>query len=368
MTITSTTWDLEPHTKAKHDILKEYLGGWFPIIARYETQLVYIDGFAGPGIYSKGEKGSPVLALDCLMDHAQKDSMVCKGKTISFLFIEKDHDRCETLRNIVKENYPDIPQGVDVQIFESEFENEIEKRMNEMEKIGGCIPPTFCFIDPFGHSGLPINLIGRMMSNEKCEVLINFMISEINRWTEVEDDRQDEFDRLFGLPDWRKKREIKNPDERRAFLIKLYERQLQSLGGARFVRSFEMNDKNDQPIYHLVFGTKHPKGLQVMKKAMYKVDRTGSYRFSDTTHPDQRLIIDYSDEANWIGEASNLIFEKYKGTKVTANQIERFVWEETRYIYQKGIINRLRDSGKIVSDRYGKGKSIPDDAIISFRS
>jgi three-Cys-motif partner protein len=44
-------WPLDPHTHAKHVILRSYLGAWFPILNKYNGRIVYIDGFAGPGEY-----------------------------------------------------------------------------------------------------------------------------------------------------------------------------------------------------------------------------------------------------------------------------------------------------------------------------
>jgi len=61
---TDTIWELEPHTAAKHQILKLYLQPWFRIMAQSnEPRLNYIDGFCGPGRYKKGEPGSPLVAL-----------------------------------------------------------------------------------------------------------------------------------------------------------------------------------------------------------------------------------------------------------------------------------------------------------------
>ena len=47
-----TVWELEPHTRAKHEILKRYLQAWVPILSlgRF-PKVLYVDGFAGPGIY-----------------------------------------------------------------------------------------------------------------------------------------------------------------------------------------------------------------------------------------------------------------------------------------------------------------------------
>src|SRR5579859_4955308 len=93
----TTVWPLEPHTRAKHEILRLYLEAWAPILSLggFPT-IAYVDGFAGPGVYSGGEDGSPVIALKVALQHADK----IKGKVL-FLFIEKDRDRAAKLQEIV---------------------------------------------------------------------------------------------------------------------------------------------------------------------------------------------------------------------------------------------------------------------------
>lgn len=56
MTINSTIWPPDPHTRAKHEILENYLKAWFPILSRWSGRIIYLDGFAGPGIYSRSEE------------------------------------------------------------------------------------------------------------------------------------------------------------------------------------------------------------------------------------------------------------------------------------------------------------------------
>ena len=60
----TTVWPLEPHTKAKHEILRRYLGAWFPILTSggWNRRVIFLDGFAGPGRYSACEPGSPIIA------------------------------------------------------------------------------------------------------------------------------------------------------------------------------------------------------------------------------------------------------------------------------------------------------------------
>ena len=38
-----TIWEIEPHTLAKHEILRRYLGAWFPILATQNSKLIYFD-------------------------------------------------------------------------------------------------------------------------------------------------------------------------------------------------------------------------------------------------------------------------------------------------------------------------------------
>ena len=79
-----TVWPFEPHTGAKHQIIRRYLDAWFPILGKYNRKRVYIDGFAGPGWLIGGEPGSPIVALKPAISH--KDAL--KGELV-FMFIEE---------------------------------------------------------------------------------------------------------------------------------------------------------------------------------------------------------------------------------------------------------------------------------------
>jgi hypothetical protein len=67
-----TIWKLDPHTVAKHEILRRYLQRWFPILESSHSKVIYIDGFCGPGRYEDGEQGSPLVVLDLAVNHAKK--------------------------------------------------------------------------------------------------------------------------------------------------------------------------------------------------------------------------------------------------------------------------------------------------------
>jgi len=59
-------WPMRRHTQAKHVILRKYLDAWLPILGAGRSaaeHVMLIDGFAGPGRYTTGEDGSPLIML-----------------------------------------------------------------------------------------------------------------------------------------------------------------------------------------------------------------------------------------------------------------------------------------------------------------
>ncbi len=92
-------WSLDPHTRAKHELLRGYLGAWFPTLGSWQGRVVFLDGFAGPGIYAGGEPGSPAIALNTLLDHSYFRQM--PQTEFVFVFNEVAAERCDSLRQVV---------------------------------------------------------------------------------------------------------------------------------------------------------------------------------------------------------------------------------------------------------------------------
>src|SRR5688572_21530575 len=88
---TEAVWELEPHTGAKHALLRLYLQRWFRILGAANKRLNYIDGFCGPGRYKGGEPGSPLVALEAARGIADRVDR------INFLFTDERKDRIDHL-------------------------------------------------------------------------------------------------------------------------------------------------------------------------------------------------------------------------------------------------------------------------------
>ncbi len=360
-----TVWDINPHTEKKHEILRRYLDQWLPILGQTRGRIVYLDGFAGPGVYSKGEPGSPLIAIDCATRH------ILAGKfraELIFYFIEADHARAENLRKVLADRYPPAllaERRIKYSITEARFAEELSGILTSMEQENRQLAPTFAFLDPFGFSGLPMRLIARLLRYDACEVLITFMEGFVNRF--ADQSLAPTMDELFGDDVWRQGLALEEPSAREAFWLNTYQKKLAEIGGAPLVRSFGMVNKFNQTEYFLVYGTKHWKGMQAMKEAMWKVDKTGQYQFSDLTDPSQTLLLDFESEPTWGPLAREEVWNHLRGRIVSEESIRKFIVTDTRYVYRKKpILWGLEDEGRIVGR--SKRHSFPDGCLVKFKA
>jgi len=159
-------WPAGPHTLAKVEIVREYLKAWFAILSHAGySRLLYIDGFSGPGEYSTGEKGSPIVALETALSHRAN-----LGSTeLVFIFIDRDPARMKHLQGLLG-GY-ELPGNIRYSCHTSEFSVVFGKLMKHMGSPGSRLAPTFLFIDPFGVSGIHHDHIRQLMSHETCEFL-----------------------------------------------------------------------------------------------------------------------------------------------------------------------------------------------------
>ena len=367
MAVKQTIWPIEPHTQAKHAILDCYLKAWLPIMSSVSGRIVYIDGFAGPGKYldESGQPtidGSPLIALNAAIRH----KLPLRSEII-FLFIEAKLDRCNYLKSLLSEIT--LPHNMKYEVICSKFDETLISILNDLDEKNRQLAPTFAFIDPFGYSDTPFSVVKRIMSNPMCEILINFNYRDVNRFL-GDATKARHFDSLFGTDEWRKIAISQDPGERKLKTQQLYQKQLEKEANIRYVRFFEMINKLNQTEYFLFFGTNSIKGLKEMKRAMWKVDPRGRYRFSDRTDPRQKVLFEPEPDYNLL---KKLIIEKFRGKTVSVEQIEQFVLVETPFRethFKTRILKPMEETEPpeievIENNRRRKG-TYPQGTIIKF--
>ena len=266
-------WPLEPHTVGKHRVLRNYMQAWLPIMSRWNGQVVFIDGFAGPGEYDRGEPGSPVIALRTLIDHQSRRRFACK---FYYVFIEKDKRRCNHLSNLLTNMHAEIPENCNYEIINSAFDETLTVVLDKLDEQNSQSAPSFIMIDPFGVSDTPMPVIARILANLKAEVYISLMYEFINRF-DKKVEHEARLDKLFGYDSWRIGRNITNYEEKKQFYLELYERQLKA-AGAEYVLRFELYE-GGRMVYAIFFGTHSLDGCDKMKQAIWKEAPLGDYKF-----------------------------------------------------------------------------------------
>jgi three-Cys-motif partner protein len=353
-----TIWNLEPHTRAKHEILRRYLQAWFAILRKVSPSgLNYIDGFAGPGIYSKGEDGSPVIAIQTAIEHR------LPLPRISFVFVEKEKEIADQLESVLSARFPNPPGNISYEVYNGEFAHVITGILDRLDTESKIIAPTFTFVDPFGYSGFPMGVLQRLMEATGMELLITFMASRVRRFLDPQ--HETAMDSLYCSPDWRNARNIKGPNQI-SYLMRLYVKCLSEKTAAKYVMPFEMADSNGNTIYYLVFATKHPRGLDVMKEAMWKVDPSGTYRFYDYADGVRRLELSERGP-EWSYHAQNLVFNHFKGKAIAVEDVEDFV-RQTPFLWRKKrILLPLEERGLILNVA-GRSRThtYPEGSVIAF--
>lgn len=316
---------MDRHTAAKHTILRKYLDAWLPILGggRYaRDDVVLIDAFAGPGRYSTGEVGSPLLMLKAYLEHS--------GDIIAaphFFFIEEARDRAEHLKDELRELA--IPESVEVSVSNASFDPEFPSLIERLRRRFGQLPPTFAFIDPFGASDLPVALSTPLLNVPKCEVLIYFPVAFLARFG----DRPEFLETMvsvFGGDDWRAAFAAEvDFDVCQRMLLDLFMAKLRER--VPYVRSFAITPAHEAGgnTYHLVFGTANAEqGLRKMKDAMWKADPVGGAGFRDSTLAAHPVLFEEKPD---VAALETMLRERFGSDWFTIEEAEWFTLIDTPF-------------------------------------
>jgi three-Cys-motif partner protein len=332
-------------------------------MTKYNQRVLYIDGFAGPGKYSQGEDGSPLIALKSARDHHARPK-----SEVVFTFIEKDKKRFDHLVEVIEQIKPTLPNNFRVHCVCGTFDDQMTEVLNGIDEQRARLAPSLVFIDPFGFSHTPFGTVRRIMQNPRCEILVTFMYEEINRFL-GHADHMDTYDLLFGTDRWREVLTVIDPDRRRRMIHDIYRDQLRG-AGVEYVRSFEMLNQGNRTDYFLFFGTHNLLGLEKMKEAMWKVDPLGTFQFSDFTDANRTMKL-FHDEPDFEG-LKKMIQGRFSGTDLSIEDLTNFVLSDTPFLrthFKTQILKPMELGGELEVAKAKAGRrhgTFPDGTVIRF--
>ncbi len=357
-------WDLAQHTAAKHAILRNYLGGWYPKLGLSQGRVLFLDGFAGPGIYTDGSDGSPVIALRTLMDHPHRAAILNRSEIV-YLFNEKDKARFESLERVVadlKIEYGGWPRGVTVGVHNQSFGELADGILEYLEKERQSLAPTFAFVDPFGYRDVNMAKLAKLLRFAKCELYLYFDFNSVVRFATA-GNVDARLEALFGTDEF-KKAPPTGP-ERARFLLKLYERQLRDVAKFEYVQAFAMKNQRGITGNYMIFASRHLDGLDLMKKAMWSVAPTGDYQFSDRLAGQDILIGMEKPDTTPLRHA---LVKEFGGKTEAMSAIERFVIKETPFHsghIRRATLSPMQRDG-LLETNYPRKRAFPDTCRVTF--
>ena len=344
-------WRMKGQTEIKHQILQAYLKPWLPKISEVASSVNYIDGFAGRGRYEDGSPGSPIIAMQAAAD---KESAISrKLNSFNCYFIEENASIYGDLEYEIENFKPNAPN------FVNTFpENTTFKRFSEgfIEKNQKYCDPSFIFVDPFGFSGLPFEVVNQLLNlrTTGTEVFITFMSGKMAQFME-NDEHASAIDEILGTSIWRDRIDTcAGKDDRAKQFVQLYQDRLRNQAGVKHVWPFEMlEETKSQNCYYLIHATNHFEGFKLMKKVMYRKGAGDQFAYLGPDHypfeDGQDSLSNYGmtdqQEADIEG-LSEYLYERFNGEKMTFNEVLEQSLEETKL-----VVKHYREACKNLAKR-----------------
>jgi len=336
--------------------------------------LLYIDGFAGPGEYSRKEEGSPIIALKVARDHTHSKKLQRPNMELVFFFVEKDEARYQNLKQKIATLQ--LPSNFVIRTFCASFDEVFDSILTQIEEQNKTLAPCFVFVDPFGPTGFPMSLVQRLAKQPKSEVLINFNYQALNQWFLQDPRKHSHIDSLYGNDIWRVALQISDSSQKENYLMQAYQKALSNLGWKG--RHFRMVNRNNQTQYYLFFATTSPDGMLAMKRAMWSAAPTGDFQYFDLTDPLQpRLFGKEFYDTVYSQDLARQLCQSYCGKTVTKQMliqndvawhpicIERHLTQALKTAEYEVTPPKIIEV-KLPNNRTRRRGTYPDDCTIKF--
>lgn len=249
-------------TAVKHRALRRYLSGAIPIISTWAQDICYVDCLAGPwkSVSEQLQDTSFAIAVSALQEERSRLEAQGTPPSMRCLFVENDPNAFAKLREYCNSVH-DIevtPKKWDFATSVQDIVTFIRQRINTF---------AFVFVDPKGWELAGIDLIRPLLTVRPNEVLITLMTSFIRRFLS---DPNQSAGRLLGNTQAAKQFSVirnLHGDEQEEELVRLYSDALREAGSFDYVCTLPvMMPDRDAMHYYLVYGTRHPRGVEKFKE------------------------------------------------------------------------------------------------------
>lgn len=329
---------------AKHQLLARYLDRWFPILSAFRGRVFYIDCHAGRGMHDTGDPGSPIVALQRLLNHKLR-TLILNRVEVHFEFFEIDKQSAGQLEAEIAQ-LGQLPKRTNCNVYAEDYAQALAGILDYLDGAGLQIAPSFAFLDPFGFK-LSMSLQNRFLSAGPTEILTNFMYRYIDMAVH-KTDKEDILDELWGRPDWRKLRSISDKDVRYREAVQLFADSLE----AKFVSWLVMRGVGGEVKYTLFHATNHLKGRREFKDAMWEVVPDGTFTAFERDRPEQGVLFGKNVPVP-LERVRELLYGRFAGETVRL--------EEDIYPIVDASPYRLKHATDVLRDEVRAGRVVSLD-------
>lgn len=269
------------HSFIKHELLKGYLEKLLLIVGTAggharTREITYVDCFAGPWGSEDQSLAGTSIAISLEILEGVRRTLTAPPYLITDLklravYVEKSKRSHRLLTNFLTNNCPPEIEWHALFGDYSELQDEILHRCGKGF--------AFFFMDPLGWTDISITKLRKLATRPRSELLITFMYDFVNRFI-TKDSLREQITGMLGTLDESDlvTIEAKDPKSREAYVVHRYRESLKQAVGSegkekpRAYHAEVMDRQKDRTKYHMVYVTRHPKGIIVFAEQSEKVE------------------------------------------------------------------------------------------------
>lgn len=336
----------EPYSEAtltKLEIFEQYLVAWLPVFIQtpHTHDVMICDFFAGSGQDPEGVPGSPLRIMHTIEKY--RDQILDKDIAIRVVLNEASPYKSDELQAAVSECFEpnSWERKVSVSCYNEEFQSLFRWQYEQLKQ-----QPNLLFIDPYGVKEVSGEIFQLLVGLDKTDFLFFVSSSTIRRFVGTP-----ELKNYFPDIDPAKIADAKYGDIHR-IILEYYERKIPE-GNETKLYPFTL--KKGANIYGLVFGSKHPLGVEkfldlvwdqnkINGEANFDIDddiqKRQRHLFSDMEQPTKRKVFEARLEEFICGQGEVTNLEVYEFTLNSGHPKS----------HAKDCVSRLRKEGRIECD------------------
>ncbi|MCA9421964.1 MAG: three-Cys-motif partner protein TcmP, partial [Nitrospira sp.] len=312
-------------------------------------EIVYVDCFAGPwGNGSESLSGTSIaISLEILRKVKETLEKVHQMADVKFraIYIEEMRSSHKKLSIFLEKH---CPEGIECHALHGDY----LELQDEILQLCGDRSFVFFFIDPKGWKDVGIQKLTKLLRRPRSEFLITFMYDFFNRAIRMVDLRQQVHEVLGELTheDYLQISSLTGK-EREEIVVRKYRQQLKDAMGpdgtlpSRSYHAVILNKEKDRTHYHMVYLTRHHKGIVKFAESSEKVDRLQRVvriqMKRDTTS--QTGLFSAEEEAQQQNGARAGL-EDVKGHWLEHLTVSPIIYDEAR------LADMLEDTGWLIRD------------------